>query len=283
MKYKLYILFLFVSVVSFSQHKKAYSVFTGTGKKSNFKKIVKKALENDVVFFGELHNNSIAHWLQFELTSILHQKSDLMLGAEMFERHQQEFLNAYLEAELNQKEFSEKTKLWSNYKTDYKPIVDFAKENKLPFVATNITRKYASLVHKGDFKALDSLSESLKKQIAPLPIPFNADLPQYKKMLTMMGDHGTLNLVKAQAIKDATMAYFIAENYKEDKLFLHLNGSFHSDYKEGIIWYLNQYKKGLSIVTISVVEQENIEALENEYKNKADFIICVPSTMTKTY
>jgi uncharacterized iron-regulated protein len=30
------------------------------------------------------------------------------------------------------------TQLWSNYQTDYRPLVDFAKENNLRFIATNI-------------------------------------------------------------------------------------------------------------------------------------------------
>jgi len=132
----------FISVVSFSQHKKAYAVFTSTGKKANFNKILKKALRTDVVFFGELHNNPIAHWLELEFASVLHSKSNLILGAEMFERHQQEVLNDYLNGSITNKQFSDNG-LWSNYITDYKPLVDFAKEEKISFVATNITREYA--------------------------------------------------------------------------------------------------------------------------------------------
>lgn len=269
--------------MSFSQHKKAYSVYSSTGRKSSFNKIVKIALQQDVLFFGELHNNPIAHWLELELAIALNKKRIIIVGAEMFESHQQQVLNAYLQGDLTESQFSDKTKLWSNYKTDYKPIVDFTKDKAIPFIATNITRKYASKVHKGGFKALDTVAPELKKEIAPLPIPFDADLPQYKNMLTMMGEHGTLNLVKAQAIKDATMAYFITLNYKKNALFFHLNGSYHSDYNEGILWYLKQYNSSLSSITISVVEQENISRLAEEHKNKADFIICVPSTMTKTY
>jgi len=201
----------------------------------------------------------------------------------MFETHQQKALNDYLKGAITSKEFTKDSKLWSNYKTDYKPLVDFAKEKSLPFIATNITRKYASLVHKGGFKKLDSLTVSEKQLMAPLPIPFDSELPQYKNILTMMGEHGTPNLVKAQAIKDATMAHFIVENKKENSLFFHINGSYHSDFKEGIVWYLNKYNAELETITISVVEQDVIERLEEENKNKADFIICVPSTMTKTY
>ena len=112
---------------------------------------------------------------------------------------------------------------------------------------------------------------------------FDMKLPQYQKILKSMGDHGTPNLVMAQALKDATMAYFITQNCDEEALFMHVNGSYHSDYKEGILWYLNIYNPELTTMTISVVEQEDISELKAENLNKADFIICVPNSMTKKY
>ena len=46
-------------------------------------------------------------------------------------------------------------RLWNNFKTDYKPLVDFAKDNNLKFIATNIPRRFASLVFKGGFEVLE--------------------------------------------------------------------------------------------------------------------------------
>jgi uncharacterized iron-regulated protein len=174
-------------------------------------------------------------------------------------------------------------RLWKNYKTDYKPLVDLAKDNKLKFIASNIPRKYASEVYKRGFEALDTLSIEEKSWIAPLPIKYDATLPGYVKIKAMMGGHGGDNLPKAQAMKDATMAHFILKNMEINKLFIHYNGSYHSDDYEGINWYLKQGNNNLSIVTVSVVEQENIKKFDKENKSKADFIIIVPSTMTKTY
>lgn len=55
------ILILFAIGVSVSaQDKPAYSVFTGTGKKSDYSDIIKEAGKTDVVFFGELHDNPVA-------------------------------------------------------------------------------------------------------------------------------------------------------------------------------------------------------------------------------
>lgn len=91
------------------------------------------------------------------------------------------------------------------------------------------------------------------------------------------------NLPKAQAIKDATMAYFINKNFHKGSLFIHFNGAYHSDYHQGMVWYLKQYNPNLKIITISSLEQEDINSIQNESQNIADYIICIPQTMTKTY
>ena len=97
-----------------------------------------------------------------------------------------------------------------------------------------------------------------------------------------MGGKGA-DIVKAQAIKDATMAHFILENYKTGSTFLHYNGAFHSDFHEGILWYLQQQKPDLNYVTITTVSQKDISKLDKENKGRADFIICVDEDMTTTY
>ncbi|HRF19088.1 MAG TPA: ChaN family lipoprotein, partial [Chitinophagaceae bacterium] len=233
--------------------------------------------------FGEYHNNAIAHWLQLEVTKDLKQSRNLVLGAEMFEADNQEPLDLYLQGKLSAKGLDSNARLWKNYPTDYAPLVNFAKENKLEFAATNIPRKFASLVSKGGFEKLDSLSTKEKSWIAPLPIAYDAELPGYKKMLEMMGGHGGPNLPKAQAIKDATMAHFILQYYKSGSLFIHYNGAYHSDNYEGILWYLKRQRPELRYATISTVSQKDIHSLEAVNKGKADFIICVDEDMTNTY
>jgi len=268
---------------SFAQNKKAYELFSASGKKTSFSKLIKKAILSDLVLFGEQHNNPIAHWLELELVTELSNKRKLVLGSEIFESDQQEELNLYLKDSIDHSILSQRIKLWPNYETDYKALVDLAKTKQIPFVATNIPKKYATLVYKKGFEPLVDLDSNVKKYIAPQPIAYEPELPQYKKILTMMGEHGTPELVKAQAIRDATMAHFISLKFSKENLFLHINGAYHSDYKEGIVWYLNKIAPQFNTITISTVEQESIKKLEAENINKADFIICVPSTMTKTY
>lgn len=284
MKSLLLIVVLLISSISFSQDKPAYRIYDSNGKQVTYEKMLKVLNEKDVVLFGELHNNAISHWLQLELTKDLDRKRDLVLGAEMFEADNQDALNNYLNGTVNGKAFDTLVRLWPNHSTDYAPLVDYAKANNIPFIATNIPRTYANMVYKkGGFSALDSISTEEKSWIAPLPIVFDPELPRYKEVLAMMGEHGSPELVMAQAIKDATMAHFILQNYKTGNLFLHYNGAFHSDFFEGILWYLKLQKSELNYGTISTVTQVDVNKLEKEYKGQADFIICVDEDVTTTY
>ena len=280
--------FLFYqSLLLVGQDKLAYQIFNKSGEKVNYLSMLNEVQGADILLFGESHDNPISHWIQFELTKDLYiRKVDkLALGAEMFEADNQLILDEYLEGKISKKSFESEARLWPNYKTDYKPLLEFAKENQLKFIASNVPRRYASLVYKKGLKQLDSLSNRAKKYIAPLPINIDLSLKSYQSMLEMMEEVGEDPSLfpKAQAIKDATMAHFISQNWKPGTFFLHFNGSFHSDDFEGICWYLNKFSPKAKQKTITTVSQDNIDQLEEEYIGKADFILCVPSTMTTTY
>ena len=274
---------LLIGFISFGQNKMPYQLYTKEGKKTTYDKLLKAAEKNEVVLFGEHHDNSIVHWLQLEFTKDLAQKKSLVLGAEMIEADNQKQLDQYLKGEINQKQLDSTARLWNNYKTDYKPLVDFAKEKKFPFIATNVPRRYASMVFKKDFVGLDELTAEEKSWMAPLPIPFDINLPGYKSMLEMMGGHAGGKMPKAQALKDATMAHFILENFNSGIIFVHYNGTYHSDNFEGISWYLKKRQSSLKILTIATVEQEDISKLEKENYTKADYILVVDKDVTKTY
>ncbi len=275
--------------MTFSQELSAYRLYRADGTSVLFSDMIGEMAEADVVFFGELHNNPIAHWLQLELSQALHKRQgeQLVMGAEMFEADNQLILDEYLAGLIAEKSFEEEARLWKNYVTDYKPLVLLAKEQQLPFIATNVPRRYANLVYREGVTMLDSLPREAHRYLAPLPIPIDPELPGYKNMASMMSGHGSEEtaekLVQAQAVKDATMAHFILANHRPGRLFLHFNGAYHSENKEGIIWYLNHYRPGLNIVTLSTVEQAAIDELAEEHHGEADFLLAVPVSMTKTY
>ncbi|MGV3527851.1 MAG: ChaN family lipoprotein [Flavisolibacter sp.] len=282
---KLLLLAITFLVVQFAsaQQKPAYALFDSKGKRVPYGKMLKAAAASDVVLFGEFHNNPIAHWLQLELIKDLEQQKPITLGAEMFEQDNQDALNQYLAGAINAKGLDSLARLWNNYKTDYAPLVDFAKENKLTFTATNVPRRYASLVARGGFTALDTLSSLEKSWMAPLPIAYDSSLPGYVNMLKMMPGHGGSNLPKAQALKDATMAHFILSGFQPGKTFVHFNGAYHSENYEGILWYLKHQRPELHYLTLTTVSQSELKKLLAENRGKADFIIVVDEDMTSTY
>ncbi|MCU0445107.1 MAG: ChaN family lipoprotein [Microscillaceae bacterium] len=285
---------LFVGLLfSFAMDKPAYQIFNQSGKKTDYEQLLKEAQKADIVFFGELHNNPICHWLQLELTKDLyaHKKNDLVLGAEMFEADNQLIVNEYLQKIITEKQLKDEAKVWDNYNTDYKPLLDFALKNQLNFVASNIPRRYANLVSRKGLGELDKLSPEAKQWLAPLPLSVDLNLPGYANMIKMMsGSHSSgmgnmspENFANAQASKDATMAHFILKNWQKGRLLLHYNGAYHSDNFEGIVWYLKKQNPDLQILTISSVEQADLKELKKEHENKAHFIVAIPENMTKTY
>nr|WP_199161832.1 ChaN family lipoprotein [Elizabethkingia sp. ASV34] len=268
----------------------AYKFYNKKGKAVKPEKIVKQLSDYDVVLFGELHNNSIVHWLQLKFTEALYQQKNkqLILGAEMFERDNQPQLDRYLSGQLDPKSMKDSVRLWNNYITDYKPLLDFAKAKNLKFIAGNIPRKYASQVAKQGLESLNTLDAKEKTYMAVLPVKVTLDIPGYKEMKTMMGDHAddlkVMNFISAQAVKDATMAESIIKNSEPGKTFVHYNGNYHSKEYGGIYWYLKQRNPNLKIAVISVFESENpkLAVPEKDYI-PTDFNLIVPSDMTKTY
>ena len=279
MRMILFYLGLLLTAGGWVQDKKAYVFFDKNGKRTSYKKLLRKSEKADIVLFGEYHNNPIAHWLELELLKDLQPKRPLVLGAEMLERDNQEALDRYLQGAIDQKGLDTLARLWKNYKTDYKPLVDFAKKHQLPFVATNIPRQYANLVYKKGIQALDTLASAEKQWIVRLPFAYDGSLSQYEKMKKMSG-HNTENLPMAQAIKDATMAESILAHLKPNSLFVHFNGSYHSDYYQGIGWYLRREHPNLRILTIATTSQAALKKLTKESYGQADFILVVDEDLS---
>jgi uncharacterized iron-regulated protein len=284
------LILLFTIFQSIAQDFPAYVIYTSNGKKTTFDKLEDAAEGKELILFGEFHDNPISHWLQLELTKELFEENgaNLQLGFEMFEQDQQELLSQYLLGNLTTKQFKDTVRLWPNYETDYAPIIEFAKTNKLFCVASNVQRKYASLMFKKGRKALDTLSAAIKTQMAPIDFVVDTSLSQYREVFSMGGHMGVnmgMNMLESQAFKDATMAQFILANpgRKAGTVHLHFNGAFHSDFHQGILWYVQQKEPNIRVLTISTVTQDDVRKMDKEHLGRADFIICVPESMTRTH
>lgn len=290
-KLSLTVIIILVSVsMTFAQGKPAYQLFNNKGKLADYNKMIKDLSQSDMVFFGEYHTNPISHWMQIEMTKSFYElKGDkLFFGAEMFENGNQLVMDEYLAGFYDEKKMiPEMTQMWGNYQTDYKPLVEFAKENKLRFIATNIPRRYASMINKKGIEVLNELSPEARAMIGPdLEKYFDPTVKAYAEMASKMGGHvppNMLNIQTAQAAKDATMAHFSLKNFNKGDLFFHFDGSYHSNNKQGIIWWINQIQPGLNIKSITTVMQKEWDKMtEQEKFDIAEYIIVVADNMTQT-
>ena len=282
-------LMAFVNLI-FAQDKPAYQLFKNNSKPAKYDKMIKDLAKSDMVFFGEYHTNPISHWMQLEMTKSFYEikGEQLFFGAEMFENGNQLVLDEYLAGlYAEDKMLPELTQIWGNYQTDYKPLLDFAKENGLRFIATNIPRRYASMINKKGIEGLKELTPEAQAMIGPdLEKYFDPNVKAYAEMADMMGGHvppNMLNIQTAQAAKDATMAHFSLKNFNKGDLLFHFEGSYHSNYNQGIIWWINKIQPGLDIKSITTVtESEWLELTEDQKATIADYIIVVADNMTQT-
>ena len=264
--------------------KPVHRLYDGGGREIGHQEMLDRCVRSNVILFGEIHEHPLVHRLQLALTRdlVAIKKGDLMLGAEMLEADNQLIVDEYLAGLIDHEHLVREAKVWENYDADYRPLVDVAKEHGLRFVATNIPRRYASLVAREGMKALERLSDEAKRSIAPLPIPFDLSTPGYRQAMEIGMAHGAhldaQNFVAAQAVKDATMAYFILKNRGPKDLFIHYNGDYHSKNYGGICWYLRRYDPDITVRTISSVSRDT-PGFDDECKGLADIVVVVPAAL----
>ena len=259
-----------------------YGLYEGKGREIGYREMLDRCVRADVVLFGEIHEHPVVHRLELELARDLVEikKGDLMLGAEVLEADNQLIVDEYLAGLIEHEHVVNEAKVWENYGTDYRPLVDVAREHGLRFIATNIPRRYANLVARQGMAALERLSDEAKRSFAPLPITLDLSTPGYGQVMEIGMAHGAhmdaQNFVAAQAVKDATMAYFILKNRGPKDLFVHYNGDYHSKNRGGIYWYLKRYDPGITVLTISSVSRDT-PGFDDECKDLADIVLVVPS------
>ena len=278
-------LFLLLNTaVAYSQNTLPYVLLNAKGKKTSWKKLTKRMNQSDVIFFGEEHNCVMAHWLSKQLL-LEWTKTDSLkksFALEMFERDQQSSLDSLIQGQFELKDLPNHTRTWINYKMDYAPFLELALQKKMPIIASNIPRKYASQLFKENRDSLKALPPEERDFICPLDFPVDRELSQYKQLIEMEQHMSGKNFVEAQALKDATMAETVIKELEKGNKVFHLNGSYHSDFQQSILWYLNYYKPGTKTVTISIVRQDG-KKLSDEMKGKADFIFVIPEDFPVSY
>jgi len=233
----------------------------------------------DVVLFGELHGVRAVHDLEHALARALHRAwgGRMALGAEMFESDDQLVLDEYLAGLIPHRHLVAEAKTWDGHETDYRPLVDLARENGLRFVATNAPRRYAGLVAREGLEALARLSPEALRLLVPLPIRVDLETPGYREMLALELPMGGMparpeNLVAAQALKDATMAHFVSRAVGPGTTLLHVNGAYHSQGRGGICWRLERVRPELRVATVTCVVGDPAR-FDAAHRGAGDFVV----------
>lgn len=242
----------------------------------------------DVLFFGEDHNDSVGHYLEAEIFKKLSNRypQKTALSLEMFHTDVQPVVNEYLAGLISEKNFLKEGRAWGNYK-DYKPLIEQAKQQKLPVIAANAAARYSNAVTMNGLKALDMLPKSSLSFLPPLPID-TAQGRYYDKFTETLGGHnmGSMKIYQTQNLWDATMAWSIGRFAKLNKGFkiLQLNGRFHSDEKLGTLAKLAQANPKLKILNISSFSDQSFTNPDWEkFKTLGDYIIITDPGVKRSY
>ena len=261
-----------------------YAVFDAKGKTSTLEDIMRSVESADVVFLGELHDDSVGHALQYEIFRRVVAghltKRQIALSLEMFERDVQTVLDEYLSSQITETHFLASSRPWGNYKTDYRPLVELARERRLPVIAANAPRRYVNMVSRNGRSALDGLSKQAKAWLPPLPFgePSAAYTTKFK---ATMGNRpeaqvGIDKILASQSLWDASMADAIARFVKKgkDPLVVHLNGSFHTESRMGTVEHLLRYRPKTRVLVITMRYENDFRAFDAaKHTDIGDYVI----------
>lgn len=264
-----------------------YKIYSKTADKQvTVDELTAQLVKSQIIVFGEEHNDSVGHALQFSLLEKLYflSKGKIALSMEMFERDVQPVIDEYLTGMIREKNFLTDVRPWKNY-NDYRPLVEFAKKNSLKVLAANAPLRYVNRVTRLGLSSLNELSDQAKTFLPPLPVDTLTGA-YYDKFLQTLGGHNMpgMQIYQSQNLWDASMADVITSfisKYKEFNV-LQLNGRFHSDEGLGVCYRLR--KTGLKVMTISCFSDDSFENPDfSKFRNLADFVIITDPKVKRTF
>jgi len=252
------------------------TIISATGDTLFFNELADALMDYNVIFVGERHDAKAAHEAELAiLIALAGRDSNLVLALEMFEADVEEVLYAYLVGDISEDSFLAASRPWPNYQTDYRPLVEFARGNKIPAVAANVPRRAAVAVARSG----EVSHEVMGVDSVFMPDTFHLDSEEYSERFaaTMQamphgGPMGKMNvdaLYKAQVLKDAVMAASLHPWL--DHRILFFCGRFHADHHLGIPYQLHKNHPELKIAVVALAPAS--EKLSSEDRSGiADFL-----------
>lgn len=226
-----------------------------------------------VVLVGETHTRYDHHLVQLEILKYLYQKSpDLALGVEWFQQPFQKHLDDYVAGDITEKEMLHLTEYFSRWKYNYRlyqPILQYARENKIPVIALNAPRELIRALARSE---IDDLPEELKSQ---LPKSYDWSDKDYEKRLRDIFElhpeyKGKFeNFMRSQLTWDESMAERAVQYLQQnpEARMLVLAGSGHIMFGSGIP---NRIKRRIDTDQFSILVSDDSLPATNDI---ADFLV----------
>lgn len=185
-----------------------------------------------LILVGEAHNKKHDHDMQLAVIRTLHEAGwNIAIGMEMFGVKEQASLDRWVTGGISEREFIPIYKRnWMVPWPNYRDILIYAREHKIPVIGINVERE---VVHQVFKSGLSSLTPHLQ---AMLPVGLKCDVSKvYETFIKKsVGDHeikgaGYINFCEAQMVWDAFMARASVDylNAHPDKVMVALAGSGH--------------------------------------------------------
>lgn len=259
---------------------------------ADFETMVAELGRADVAFVGEEHTNGNTHRLELALLEgLARRRGEIVLSLEMFERDVQETMDHFLMGHLEEADFLRQARAWANYRTAYKPLVDFAAAKSWTVIAANVPAAIAADVSTHGLDVLKTRPEPERAWFArEYRCPLGDDyFRRFRGAVsghraTADGDAARVALERyysAQCLKDETMGESVAEAYTASAtvgkrpLVVHINGAFHSDYREGVVERTRRRLPDKRLVVVSVIPVGDLDRIvpDSDARQRADYLV----------
>jgi hypothetical protein len=210
-------------------------------------------------------------------------------------------IDEYLGGFITERHFTRSARIWPGYRTDYRPAVEYAREQELPLLASNAPRRYVNRVSRLGRDALPELPAASRLFLPPLPYPDASDAyrARFRAFWEGVEAHAAESaeetseaapppdpeaeaearaeferFLSAQSLWDAAMADTVAGALAEqpDALVVHFNGKFHSAAGLGIPEHLRQYRPGTDFLTFTISASAAFPEFDPELAGEGNFI-----------
>jgi uncharacterized iron-regulated protein len=258
-----------------------------TGKEIRPRDLPGRLAHANVIFVGEQHDDPETHRAELAILAALQGKfgERLTLAMEMFERDNQGPLTDYVTGKTDEAGFTHAARFWKNYPTDYRPLIEFAREKHVPVIASNAPQVLVRRVSKDGLAALSSMTpEERTLTAAYINAPegdeyahrFAAVIGQGHSEGGEMDAAMVRRFYEAQCVRDDTMAESIVREIDAGRTVLHINGSFHSDAGLGTAARVLWRRPLAARITVIKVIAGSTDTTAKLPASEGDYLILVP-------